>query len=213
MKLIVMPKKLIVSLIVLLLFNSANAYCQIDSVSTSISTEKPGGLCYTISGGIGMTTGSTQDIWEDKFNNGPAACLGAEIYLRSFPYLSLEVSGHYWIAKLKNPIQYSIYDHGYIKNSENLYSQIGITPALKIYFADDNSKFRIFIYGGILLYTTSMAYKGFDFGFGLCYRLNKNIEFNISRRIIKGNISFINCSFVEVTPNYLLLTTSYNINR
>ena len=202
------------SIFLIAIFCICNAYGQTDSL---IATEnKNEGLCYTINGGLGMTTGSTWGDWEGQFNLGPTLDLGIELPFTKAHIFALQLYGFSWITH-KNADQdnsgsqyKSGIDPHFKKLSVNYIYQVYFSGDVKYYLSSDIKKPRLWIHLNYLFYCPDIDQENIEFGFGLNYPVNDKINISLTRRMFFGHLNIGGSS--NDSPNLLMLDFNYKIN-
>jgi hypothetical protein len=160
------------------------------------------GMDVFLTGGLGMTYGNSFGTWASTFKNGPAVSLGFEIPFTHSRVFAIEVYGYIWFCQATKIDEHKDLLGIYNKVSKNLYTQGGLSPSLKWYFINILDKVRCSVHLGMS--TDSWL----DTGFELYYSLNKNLDFNLSRRLFFVLPSPGGGTY-ETGPNYFFLNVMY----
>ena len=165
----------------------------------SLDPQESGIDLYAI-GGLGMTTGSMWNSWENTFNNGPVISLGLELPFTSSRIFALQLYGHTWFSKPNGKYQ---------KVSDEYYSLMSLSALIKYYLYIPSEKISFSLHLGYLFLSQNQEETGIDFGIGLNYKVNKDIMISAMRRINFGQPDVGGGS--DDVPNYLMLEFSYKI--
>jgi hypothetical protein len=160
--------------------------------------------------GLGMTTGSTWDFWENDFSIGPVSGLGMELYSPDY-HLAFQLYGHSWFCKNNSNYHPNQHNNEYFKLSDRFYSQFGLSPIIKYYIGKKNWRFKMSFYLGFLILKPSSDHAGLDFGFDFYYSINEHWTVNLSRRMNLGHPDPGGSS--KDVPNLLILNFCYLIKE
>ena len=180
-----------------------------DSTEVNQEDSSDEGIDLIVFGGLGMTTGGNFGFIDSDLNLGPAMAIGLEIPFTKSHVVAFELYNHFWMCSVKNE---GFQNDDYLKISDKVYSQGGLSSSIKVYMLPKSSDFRLSLHLGVVLFSTvktTSDYNALDVGFGIYYRLSDKIQINLNRRYMIGEFD-LGGGDRERTQNLIMLHILYN---
>jgi hypothetical protein len=197
-------KKAPVYIILIFFLCTAGLYsAEVTDTNDTSKVPKEKAIDVIFTGGIGFGYGF-------KLSNhfapiSPAIGIGIELPLTKAHKFAVELYTHWWAGKTKSTD--FDYNESYFKLSNNYYSQVGTSIALKLYFGKKSNNVRCSFHLGYMGVSTGLNYSGVDFGFNLHVKLNERLLVSLNPRFI---FEFSDLQFKgTASPNFLMLNCSY----
>ena len=165
---------------------------------------------YIIKAGIGFTTGSTLNFWENDFNYGPIVNVGIELPLTKTHFWAFEFSGFYWISSLQEKLDDDFYHDEYLYLGNYTYSQLAFSAMFKLYTNNKDDFMREYFQAGWFLLSPNRDIGGMEFGYGILFNLSTDISLSLTRKLLIGGIDFGGRD-LERMPNSVLLNYNHRI--
>ena len=193
-----------------LIYSSAfSIKSDIDSNNVSVDDIPSKKFDWIVFGGSGMTTGGNFGFIDSDLNLGPAMAIGLEIPFTKSHVVAFELYNHFWMCSVKYE---GFRNDDYLKISDKVYSQGGLSSSIKVYMLPKSSDFRLSLHLGVVLFSTvktTSDYNALDVGFGIYYRLSDKIQINLNRRYMIGEFD-LGGGDRERTQNLIMLHILYN---